>query len=170
VDSLRHAFGIDDYPVSGFLSGDFHLTGQYEHPVGFGGMTIEDGKAYSEPFQRATAAVRFDGAGTWLDNVVMTKGTGTVTGVAFVGWNSTYSFNATGQRVPVEQIAGLNWPRAPLTGLAEFKAAGAAPFASPRYDVEYFVNDLRIADEPVGQVRGTLALRGQELSGTIDAS
>src|SRR6185295_4949875 len=170
VDSLRHAFGIDDYPVSGFLSGDFHLTGQYEHPVGFGGMTIEDGKAYSEPFQRATAAVRFDGAGTWLDNVVMTKGTGTITGVAFVGWNSTYSFNATGQRVPVEQIAGLNWPQAPLTGLAEFKATGAAPFSNPRYDVEYFVNYLRIADEPVGQVRGNLALRGQELSGTIDAS
>jgi hypothetical protein len=170
VDSLRHAFGIDDYPVAGFLSGDFHLTGQYEHPVGFGGMTIEDGKAYREPFQRATAAVRFDGAGTWLDNVVIAKGTGTVTGAAFVGWNSTYSFNATGQRVPVEQIAGLNWPRAPLTGLAEFKAVGAASFASPRYDVEYFVNDLRIADEPVGQVRGNLALRGQELSGTIDAS
>src|SRR5262249_41204564 len=32
VDSLRHAFGIDDYPVSGKLSGEFHLTGAYERP------------------------------------------------------------------------------------------------------------------------------------------
>src|SRR5262249_7297097 len=36
VDSLRHAFGIDEYPVSGLLSGDFHLTGQYQRPIGFG--------------------------------------------------------------------------------------------------------------------------------------
>ena len=29
LDSLRHAFGIDVYPVSGLLSGEFHLTGEY---------------------------------------------------------------------------------------------------------------------------------------------
>ena len=29
LDSLRHAFEIDDYPVSGLLSGEFHLTGEY---------------------------------------------------------------------------------------------------------------------------------------------
>ena len=44
LDSLRHAFGIDEYPVSGLLSGEFHLTGAYERPVGFGAMTIDDGR------------------------------------------------------------------------------------------------------------------------------
>ena len=60
LDSLRHAFGIDEYPVSGLLSGEFHLTGAYERPVGFGAMTIDDGVAYGEPFEKATvvAAVR----------------------------------------------------------------------------------------------------------------
>ena len=29
IDSLRHAFEIDDYPVSGALTGEFHLTGFY---------------------------------------------------------------------------------------------------------------------------------------------
>ena len=57
LDSLRHAFGIDDYPVSGLLSGDFHLTGEYERPIGFGAMTIDDGVAYGEPFQQATASL-----------------------------------------------------------------------------------------------------------------
>ena len=170
VDSVRHAFGIDEYPVSGLLSGDFHLTGQYQRPVGFGGMTIDDGKAYGEPFQRATASVRFDGSGTRLDNVRIVKGAGVVTGAAFVGWDSTYSFNADGQRIPVEQIAGLNWPRAPLSGVADFTAAGSATFSSPRYDVRFRVNDLFIAEEDVGQVTGTLALRGPEVNGTIDAT
>ena len=69
LDSLRHAFGIDDYPVSGLLSGEFHLTGEYQRPVGFGGMTIDDGVAYGEPFEKATASLRFDGTGVRLDGV-----------------------------------------------------------------------------------------------------
>jgi len=48
-------FGIDVYPVSGLLSGDFHLTGEYEKPVGFGAMTIDEGVGYGEPFQRAAS-------------------------------------------------------------------------------------------------------------------
>src|SRR5688572_24670071 len=36
IDSLRHAFEIDAYPVSGRLTGEFHLTGDYEAPIGFG--------------------------------------------------------------------------------------------------------------------------------------
>src|SRR5439155_5789615 len=67
LDGLRHAFQLDDYPVTGLLSGDFHLTGHYERPIGFGSMTIENGTAYTEPFQKATASLRFDGAGVRLD-------------------------------------------------------------------------------------------------------
>ena len=58
LDSLRHAFQLDDYPVSGQLTGEFHLTGAYQRPVGFGGMTIDSGVAYGEPFQKATASLR----------------------------------------------------------------------------------------------------------------
>ena len=122
LDSLRHAFGIDEYPVSGLLSGEFHLTGAYERPVGFGAMTINDGVAYGEPFQQATSPLRFDGTGVRLDNLNIAKDTGTVTGAAFVGWDSTYSFNAAGRRIPVERLAFLTFPRAPLSGLAEFTA------------------------------------------------
>ena len=60
LDSLRHAFELDDWPVSGRLSGEFHLTGRYHTPIGFGAMTIDDGIAYGEPFQKASAALRFD--------------------------------------------------------------------------------------------------------------
>ena len=74
LDSLRHAFGIDDYPVSGLLSGEFHLTGEYERPVGFGAMTIDDGVAYGEPFEKATAALRFDGTGVRLDSLDARQG------------------------------------------------------------------------------------------------
>src|SRR6185503_15543182 len=119
LTGLRHAFGIDEYPVSGLLSGEFHLTGAYERPLGFGSMTIDAGRAYGEPFERASSSLRFDGRGVRLDSLAMTKGAGTLTGAAFVGWDSTYSFNADGRRIPVEQLAFLAFPRAPLSGMAD---------------------------------------------------
>ena len=170
LDGLRHAFRIDEYPVSGQLSGEFHLTGEYERPVGFGGMAINNGVAYGEPFQAATAALRFDGTGVRLDGIHITKGIGTVTGAAFVGWDSTYSLNADGRRIPMESLAMFAFPRAPLTGLAEFTASGSGTFDVPRNDVRFRVDDMFVADEGVGQVTGTLALRGTELSGQIDAA
>ena len=38
---LRHAFQLDDYPMEGLVSGDFHLYGPYERPFGFGNMAID---------------------------------------------------------------------------------------------------------------------------------
>ncbi|PYR25936.1 MAG: hypothetical protein DMF98_10565 [Acidobacteria bacterium] len=170
VASLRHAFQIDDYPVNGLLSGEFHLTGAYQRPVGFGGMTIEKGVAYGEPFEKAASSLRFDGAGVRLDAVDITKGGGTMTGAAFVGWDSTYSFNADARRIPVEQIAALNYPNAPLAGVAQFTAAGSGTFDVPRYDVRFRIADLSVGREPVGQVTGTFAVRGKELSGDLDVA
>jgi autotransporter translocation and assembly factor TamB len=170
LDGVRHAFEIDDYPVSGQLSGEFHLTGEYERPIGFGSMTIENGTAYSEPFEKGTAALRFDGTGVRLDGVAIAKSTGTVTGAAFVGWDGTYSFNAVGRRLPAASIAALKYPKLEPAGTIELSAGGSGEFESPRYDVKFRIADLTVANEPVGQVTGTLALRGNELSGELDVT
>jgi translocation and assembly module TamB len=168
LDGLRHAFNIDDYNVSGKLSGDFHLTGEYERPIGFGAMTIENGVAYGEPFERATASLRFDGAGVQLDNISMSKGSGAVTGAALVRWDGSYSFTGHGERIPIGEAAFLKSPRAPLTGTATFTADGNGTFAAPRYNITFAAEDVRVADQRVGQVSGTLAMRDQALGGTID--
>lgn len=170
LDGLRHAFEIDDYPVSGRLTGEFHLTGKYEAPVGFGAMTIEEGVAYAEPFEKGSAQLRFDGKGVRLDSVNVVKGTGTMTGAAFVGWDSTYSFEATGRRIPVERVEAFGYPQLQPSGLLEFSASGSGTFEVPRYDVRFRVSDLSVVEESVGQVAGTLAMRGNELSGEVDIS
>jgi hypothetical protein len=170
LDSVRHAFEIDDYPVSGRLSGEFHLTGAYQRPIGFGSMTIEQGTAYAEPFEKGTAALRFDGSGVRLDGVTLTKASGTVTGAAFVGWDGTYSFDAIGRRLPVAGIAAFDYPRLRPTGAVDFSAGGSGAFEHPRYDVKFRIADLTVASEPVGLVSGTLALRGNELSGEAEVT
>ena len=170
LDSLRHAFGIDEYPLSGALSGEFQLTGGYLRPSGFGAIALENWTAYGEPLQTATASLRFDGTGVRLDGISVEKGGGTITGAAFVGWDATYSFNFDGRRIPIDKISKLTYARAPLSGIGDFSATGSATFEQPRNDYRFRVNDLFVGEEGVGQVTGSLALRGTELSGEIDAA
>ena len=135
-------------------------------------MTIDDGVAYGEPFQTGdgVAAVRRHAAsGSTTSNIA--KGTGTITGAAYVGWDATYSFNADGRRIPVERARVRRVSRGAAVGHRRVHGRrAAAPSTSPRNDVRFRVNDLFVGDEGVGQVTGTLALRGTELSGEIDAA
>jgi hypothetical protein len=170
IADLRHAFLLDDYPVDGRLSGEFHLYGRFETPHGFGKMDITDGVAYKEPFQRASASLRFEGAGVRLDAIEATKGGGPLSGAAYVAWEGTYSFNVSGRRVPVESMAALTYPQAPLSGLLEFTASGSGRFEEPRYDVRFSVSDLFVSDEGIGEVTGRLGVRNAVMTMEVEAA
>jgi hypothetical protein len=167
---LRHAFELDDYPMDGFVSGDYHLYGNYETPFGFGRLLIEQGTVYGETFDSAQASLRFEGTGVRLDALTIAKGTGSATGAAWVGWDGNYSFDVDGRRIPIESLATVNVPRAPLSGLLQFNATGAGAFESPRYDVKLRVDDLFAGDEGIGQLTARLALRGDLLTADMEAA
>ena len=116
LKDLSHAFEFDDYPVEGGVSGEYHLYGKYETPFGFGRLVIDQGVAYGETFDTASASLRFEGSGVRLDGSKSRKGSGRVTGAAWVGWDGNYSFNADGARIPVESLATAQFPRAPFSG------------------------------------------------------
>ncbi len=170
LKDLRHAFELDDYPVEGLISGDFHLYGPYERPFGFGKMTIANGVAYGETFEAAASSLRFEGNGVRLDTIDVKKSTGTITGAAFVDWDGSYSFNADGSRIPVESMVTLRFPKAPPSGILQFNATGAGTFDEPRYDVKLRVDDLFAGDEGIGQVNGRLSLRGELLTLEMEAA
>ncbi len=167
---LRHAFELDDYPVEGLASGEYHIWGKYERPDGFGRLQIDNGVAYGEPFDVATANLRFEGNGVRLDAMDIKKSTGRVTGAAWVGWEGNYSFDATGSKIPVESLASMSFPRAPLSGILQFTATGAGTFESPRYDVKLAIADLFAGDEGIGQVSGRLSMRGEMLTIEMEAA
>jgi hypothetical protein len=161
---LRHAFALDDWPVDGLTSGDFHIYGKYEHPFGVGRLQIDRGKAYGESFEVATSNLKFEGTGVRMESLDVRKGTGRMTGAAWIGWDGNYSFDANGTKIPVESLELLTFPKAPLSGILDFTASGAGTFESPRYDVKATIADLFVADEGIGQVSGTLSLRGDMLT------
>jgi translocation and assembly module TamB len=167
---LRHAFLLDDYPIEGKVSGEFHLYGKYETPFGFGRMQIDEGVAYDEPFETATASLRFEGQGVRLDGIEARKAGGQMTGAAYVGWEGTYSFNFSGRRVPVESVFAMTFPQAPLTGQLDFTAAGSGLFESPQYNVRMSVSDLFVKDEGIGDVTARLTIRDNTLGVEMDAA
>src|SRR5687767_11576873 len=167
---FKHAFDIDDYDVEGTVSGEYRLYGPYQGPFGVGTLTIANGLAYGEPFETATGTLRFEGNGVRIDGIQMRKSGGTAEGAAFVGWNGTYSFNATGRRIPLEGVKALDYPQAPLTGLLEFNADGTGTFDVPRYQFRGRIRDLFVADEGVGEVTGRLDVRGDSMTIEIEAA
>jgi hypothetical protein len=167
---LKRAFELDDYDMDGVVSGEYHVYGHYETPLGFGKLLVEEGLAYGETFDSMSAGLRFEGNGVRLDTIQIAKSTGEATGAAWVGWDGTYSFNVDGRAIPVESLRTTAFPRAPLSGLLHFNATGAGNFDEPRYDVKVRVDDLFAGDEGVGQVAGRLSLRSETLNADFEAA
>jgi hypothetical protein len=167
---LRHAFDLDAYPLNGKVGGEYHLYGRYNRPYGFGRATIDAGTAYGEPFDAASASLRFEGTGVRFDGVQMVKSGGTVRGAAYVGWDGRYSFNADAQRIPVESVVNFQFPRAPLSGLLYFAGGGTGLFQNPRYEGKVRIDDLFASDEGIGQVAGQIDVRDNVLTFETEAA
>ncbi len=170
--SMRHAFQIDEYPVSGLFSGEMHLTGAFARPVGFGAMTIEEGSAYGVPMRKAAASLRFEPRGIRLDglDINLGDGGGRIMAAAFVGWDSTYSFNASGNGIPIEGLVAARLRKLTASGTGEFTAEGSGTFDAPRNTFKFRIADAAVSGQEVGEVTGTLVLRGNELSGDVNAA
>lgn len=159
LKDLRHAFVLDEWPVNGKLSGDYHLYGTYNGPFGFGGFNVRDGDAWKEPFTSASASLRFEGTGVRVDGFTMNKGGGSITGAAWIEWEGRYSFNGNGRGIPMESVQMATWPEMPVSGILQFTANGTGTFLHPRYDARFRIDDLFVKDEGVGQVTGDVGMR-----------
>lgn len=167
---LRTAFELYDWPVEGLVSGEYVLKGNYETPFGSGMLLIEEGVAYGETFERATAQLNFEGTGVRLQKFDVQKSTGAMTGAAWVGWEGNYSFTADGERIPVESLKTAEYPTAQPSGVLRFKASGTGTFEVPQYDVTLGIVDLFAGDEGIGHLTGHLGLRGELLTLDFEAA
>lgn len=171
ISDLRYAFELDEYNLDGTLSGDFTLKGDYTAPFGSGTMRIEQGVAYGEPFEEATAGIRLEGNGVRLDDIQMRMARATGEGAAFIGWNGTYSFDFGADSIEIERLAVTQGSTLPLSGLLDFTATGSGSFDAPRYEVRGRMRDVFVGDEGVGEIVGTLSMvDGARMNVKLDAS
>ncbi len=163
LTDLRHAFVLDDYPLTGRMSGRFHLYDRYERPQGFGQMTIVDGVAYDEKYDEATATLTFDGDGVQLDKLTIAKGPGRVNGAAYIAWAGSYTFNVDARNIQLADVNVVTYPDAPVTGDLAFSASGSGSFESPRYEMRGRVDGLAVSGAPLGQATARMTVRDDTL-------
>ena len=156
---LREVFSVEGYEIDGPLTGEIRLYGHYGRPFGFGSLRMAEPVAWGEPFDVASAGLRFEGEGVRIDGLEIGKGSGQLTGATFVRWDGTYSFNLDGREIAVESIQALTNTQAPLGGEASFTANGAGVLADPRYELRGAISDLSVNEEVVGQLSGRVNVR-----------
>jgi hypothetical protein len=166
LTDFKAAFpALKAWPVEGTGTADLALHGPYHRPVGTGTLRIDQGSAWQEPFETAAGALAFEGTGVLLSSLEMTTaGQGHVRGNALINWDNTYSFDASGDHVALENLHNFKVPAAPLSGELDFRVSGAGNFDLPTYTFDGHVADLFAGDEGVGDVTGRLTVRGNDLT------
>jgi len=132
-------------------------------------MTLDGGVAYGEAFREGDAALRFDGSGVRLDSVSLAKSNSAITGAAFVGWDSTYSFDATGRRLPIRSPDALRLAEASAHRHRRVRGARQRHVRRPAFDVKFASAISSTARKASADVSGTLVRRGKELNGEVAA-
>ena len=162
--SIRAAFGLrDGYLIEGPATGEMRLYGAYRRLFGVGRLRLDRPTAYGEPFDSATADLRFEGSGVRLNALDIRKGAGSATGAAFIEWDASYSFNLDARGVDVGSLAFLPALPRPASGTIAGTASGVGVLDNPRYAVRATVSDLHIGDEEVGHITGQLDVRDGEV-------
>ena len=116
-------------------------------------MTIDNGVRVrrADPEGDGVAAVRRHAASASTASTSTKGARRRVTGAAFIGWDSTYSFNADGRRIPVERIGRAAYPqRAALRHRRVHGGRAAARSTCRATTVRFRVNDLFVGEEGVG--------------------
>jgi hypothetical protein len=162
---FRHAFLLDDWPVTGTAFADLRLYGDYEGPDGFGRIRVTPGTGWEETFDSFAARASFERVGMRLDEIEVTKSTGIARGAAYVGWPApqnnewgTYSFTFDAERIPVESLVSFTVPDADLTGLLSFKMWGSGSNERPRYEWDGRIVDLFWGEEGIGQATAHMVI------------
>ena len=124
LEALRYAFQLNDWPVEGQLAAaDLKLTGRYEKPGGTGTMRIVQGAAWGEPFEAATADLRFGGDGSVsLQRMVVEKGAGRVTGTASLSWVAdTFVVSAIAEKLDMQELSTFQFRASAAHGPAQLQ-------------------------------------------------
>ncbi|MGA9882202.1 MAG: translocation/assembly module TamB domain-containing protein [Candidatus Acidiferrales bacterium] len=161
-DDLQSMFDTH-YPVSGFLSGDFHGRGTRAFPEFDADFTYDDINAGSLHFESLRGRLHAEHDELQLTNAVLRKGTGDIAG------NFEYRiaegeaiFDLTGDRIPLESIRKIQTSALPIAGKLSFRLRGSGPLRAPVAQGDIHVAGLKLGVEDEGNYSGTLDSDGHQ--------
>jgi translocation and assembly module TamB len=160
-----------DYPLHGFLTGQFHGQGTRAQPALTGNFDLAEGDVYSVTFNRlrgqlnvlpdevrlSNSELRFFAPGTEK------SGAGIVTGnVAYRFADRFLTTDLVGASLPLENFRRIKSAGLPVAGQMTFRVKSSGPVAQPVAEGTFRLVDLRVGSEVIGSLDGELNSDGKE--------
>jgi translocation and assembly module TamB len=170
LDGLQQLGGWN-YPVHGFLTGQFHGRGTRAQPALTGNFDLAEGDAYTVPFNRlrgqlnllpdevrlSNAELRFFAPGTEKG------GAGIVTGnVAYRFADRSLTTELVGASLPLENFQRIKAAGLPVAGQITFRLKSSGTVTKPVAEGTFRLVDLRVGSELIGSLDGELNSDGKE--------
>jgi translocation and assembly module TamB len=166
-DDLQAMFETN-YPISGFLSGDFHGSGTRADPMFDANFVYEDIEARGIHFDRLSGQLYLEHDGVRLSGAELRKAGGRVTGEFLYRFQEQQAmFDVTGTGFAIEKIGELQTAALPIGGQLQFNLRGSGPLRAPVARGELRVANLKLGDEVEGDFTGQLASDGQSARVTL---
>ena len=160
-----------NYPLHGFLTGQFQGQGTRAEPALTGNFDLADGNVYNVAFNRlrgqlnvrpdevrlSNAELRFFAPGTEK------SGAGIVTGNVSYRYADKYlTTDLVGASLPLENFQRIKAAGLPVSGQITFRVKSSGPVAQPVGEGTFRMVDLRVGNELIGSLDGELNSDGKE--------
>jgi len=163
VEDLQPLLGVN-YPVTGVLVTDLHITGTPVNPKGAGKVQISNLTAYGEPFKVFRSQIQIAGKQLQLTDILLTHNGARLTGAFSHNFAADYSeFDLTGENIDLAALHIFELPRLTIAGKAGFHVTGSGREEAPVLNGELNLRDLVLNHETVGTMQITAETHGTDL-------
>ena len=170
LDGLEQLAGWN-YPVHGFLTGQFHGQGTRAEPALTGNFDLADGDVYSVAFNRLRGQLNVLPDEVRLSNAELRffapgsekSGAGIVTGnVAYRYGDKSLTTDLVGASLPLENFRRIKSAGLPVSGQVTFRLKSSGPVTQPVGEGTFRLVDLKVGNELIGSLDGELNSDGKE--------
>ena len=152
------------YPITGTVDLHLQVTGTRSAPQGQGHVLLRNGSVYSEPVERFSSDLNFNGEEAELRNIQLTHYASNVTGGAGYSPSShAFRFNLAGHNFDLARISVLQSARIAVTGRGDFIANGSGTLEQPTLNAAIHLHDLTFDQERAGEFTINAVSQGAEL-------
>ncbi len=151
-------------PLSISATGDLTFNGTAHDFTGSARLNVEAGSAYGEAFTKGTVTAALTKDRIAFSSVTVNKGSGTVTGTGWIGFDGTYAASIESSDVRLEEVGLLTG--SPLGGAFHLVIESSGSFSRPLVAASLEMDDFLLSRTSFGGMNADLKIRDRELAVT----
>ena len=159
-----------NYPVSGFLSGDFHGSGTRGAPALESNFVFEEIEAKGFRFDRLSGQLHLQRDEIRFSGAELRKASGRIVGdVLYRPQEQQTVFHLTGTGIALDRISELQSSSISVGGQFDFNLRGSGPLRAPVAEGDLRLLNLKLGTELEGDFRGQLGSDGRSASVSLSS-